>query len=543
MSYNDLVIFCFTEPTISRNIFKYISSYEDIINLSSSCKFFKNLLNLTPKNMVSYNENCFYEISLDRHPETNRLYVTCYNPFSRTKRSSYLFEDEITYLSTLSNNYFTFQSEITTEVDIEFGNISTYFANEIIDKLGEFINELSKLFKNAKILNLSLSLSLTDTGYDYLGRLLLQLKSDTIETIKFSVQDLFQIIPQNSILGNLTLFDGLPRFKEIYVSGFLSIQYQYRFNVTDSILTHFIRCLGNRKRCILNFSELNYSYIHQEAIAEYMELATSYDFYIQYKDEFDFPSTTYIPLPDREPFSRSNIFNNITSISIKIRTSQLFYPIVKGIKRLVKLKEIHVTMLNINISNISNVSWKDIKSLQLFNLDFCLSEEVHPIIAKNADYSDQLEVIRYFASVLPSSVTKLRLHNIYCITNDVSKYVSELLPNIQFLWIQCGIFENNKCLENFKNIKYLIFLNVQDVIIPKSVELFIMEQKWVIANPEDVRQIFKQYSETFSYLILQKPSLSRIYFNNLYKSKEFFKIIHYYHTNNPPSRFSKIPRF
>uniref|UniRef100_A0A0K0DV15 F-box domain-containing protein n=2 Tax=Strongyloides stercoralis TaxID=6248 RepID=A0A0K0DV15_STRER len=539
MNKHDLMIFCFTEPGISKNIFNYISSYEDTINLSSSCKFFKTLLNLTPKNMVSHNENCFYEISLDRNIKTNENFAICYNPFSRTKRSSYLFDDEITYLSTLPNNYFTFQTEITTEIDLNFDNISIDSANIIIDNLGSFINRLSLLFKNAKILNLSLSYP----TYNYLGRLLLKIKSDKIETIKFSVQDLFQKIPQDSLLGNKKLFDGLPNFKEIYVSGFLSSAYHYGFNAHNSVLTHFIKCLSNRSNCLFNISELNYSSIHQEVIAEYMELVSNNGFSIKYKDEFDFPSTIYVPLREREFFAKSNILDSLSSISIKIRTHQLFFPIVKSIEKLTKLKEIHVTMLNININNVSNVSWEGITNLQLFNLDFCLTEEVHPIIAKNADYSYQLNVIKFFASILPCNVKKLRLHNIYCMTDDVSNFINKSLPNIQFLWIQCGIFQKETCLDNFKNIKYLILLNVHDIKIPKSVEIFIMEQKWVIRTLDDVEKIFKKYSESFPYCILQKPSLCRVYFKNLHESKQLFDIVKYYHTNNPPSLFTKIPRF
>ncbi|CEF69450.1 Hypothetical protein SRAE_2000409900 [Strongyloides ratti] len=538
---NDLMIFSFTEPVILKKIFSYISSYEDIINLSSSSKFFKTLLSLTPKNMLSYNENCFYEILLSRNSKTNENFVICHNPFSRNKRSSYLFNDEITYLSTLPNNYFIFQNEITTEIDLNFDNMSIESANEIIDDLGKFINELSKLFKNAKILNLSLSLS--HYRYNYLGRLLSQLKSNTIEIIKFNIQDLFKTVLQDNLLTNTTIFDGIPNFKEIFISGFLGTVHNYTFNTHDSVLTHFIRCLSNRNNCILNIIELNYSSSHQKSISEYLELATNNNFLIKYRDEYDFPSTIFVPLREKESFRRCNILDNLLSISIKIRTTQLFLPLIKSIKQLIKLKEIHVSMLNINIDNILDVTWKNITNLQLFNLDFCLSEEVHPIIAKDADYHSQLNIVKYFISILPSNVMKLRLHNIYCMTDDVSNFINETLPNIQFLWIQCGIFQNKTCFENFKNIKHLILLNVHDLIIPKSVEFFIMEQKWTIRNPYDDEQIFKKYSESFPYYILQKPSLSRIYFKNLFDSKQLFDIIEYYYNNNSPSLFTKIPRF
>uniref|UniRef100_A0A0N4Z604 F-box domain-containing protein n=1 Tax=Parastrongyloides trichosuri TaxID=131310 RepID=A0A0N4Z604_PARTI len=542
MDDHDAMIFCFTEESISKNIFKYINSYKDFCNLASSCKFFKNLLTLSKKTLTTNNEHCYYEVSLARNMETDYEFPIIFNPFSKDRKIVYTFEEELEYLGTISNGRFNFQTEVGTEVDIEFDEVRPDVSNRVIDGLSNFINELFKYYENAKILNLATSL--TSTRNDTLGRLLHNLETNKIETIKFSVQDLFQMVSSEHSIGRLTIFDGLPNLKEIYVSGFLSTAYFYRFNAGDSVLSHFIRCLSNRENCILNFSELNYASVHQESIAEYMDIVSSYGFQIKYKDEFDFPNTTYVPLIQRDAFTRNmNMFNSITSICLKIRITKFFIPIIKGVKYLRKLKEIHVTMLDVKLDDMEEVSWHHLKDLEMFDIDFCLSEEVHPIIANSVDDQNQSQIIMYFVSILPTTLTKFRMHNIYCLRSDVALFINEHLPNIEFMWAQCGLFNDRMCFENFINLKYLIILNLQDIFIPKNVELFIIELKWTVLEDNEMENLFREINERFQYLIYQKQTHSRIYFKDIFKSKEYMKIIDYFHINNPPSRYSKIPRF
>uniref|UniRef100_A0A0N5BS55 F-box domain-containing protein n=1 Tax=Strongyloides papillosus TaxID=174720 RepID=A0A0N5BS55_STREA len=519
---------------IRKIILSKISSFTDISNLAKTCKFiyFRFQKEAIIKNMITFND--FPQLTIEKKDKNLE-----YSPSIALQNIEFLHNTKLRERLNIVEKFF---GEVILNENCIFFTLNQRIQKFkdsdsalIAEKLKEEISFLNdSIRKNAKFLHLRIAN--TKCSHHLMLQLLSFMNHQNIKRITIPLSC---FIYENTSSYKLreNIFEGFPKLCELKIlvnfetsNSLLTIS---KLTKHINIIEHVLKDLGKRKGATLIFEVPDCGYCKMESYVQMIfEIASIYKIKIKTNVKCMIPPYDKRNQIIRPPESCAlfPIRENVTSVKENICNFKVFYNTFKILQTFKNLESLELSLLVFDIENEINdgdellcdiLSLKNCKMLKELKLYFANSPTRLDIYEKEIFLNN----LKFICSLMPNTVKCLELINIFDLTQEITKVMSEIMPNIEIIISDTVIFKDPNCLDNFKNIKGFISFDIPNINIPSIVELLAIKHNnnVLIDNSYPMNhELVKTYSKKFSKTLHDKDG-NFIFFNdiinwNMYKS-------------------------
>ncbi|CEF62381.1 Hypothetical protein SRAE_1000065400 [Strongyloides ratti] len=522
---------------------KNIRNISDLSNLSKTCRYFiRYFENKSIKKFVDYDYDCKIEINIDsfKTVEENYLYSEPEHPIINSppiisKKDKYNDIDTLVYGKQLSL--------VVALPGLKF-DVTKHDYKQIINNT--FLDEIICEIKNAEV-NISSPVILNlNHSHGFVNHIISpyivsRYGNPSIEIIKMNLFCFLQELDQEEIFKEVDIFRGYKNFHELRIYENAALPQKNRTFDEDSLFMHVLRCLSKRKNAILRIEVPQNGNIKLCFLTQTFKSAIELNIEIKFLISIGCKKRGFVNWREKIKILENDISKYITHIKcyIENQTDLLqFMKLLPDLENLSSLKiifdefDVRDILKNDSIIECNVISLRRLIKLKKFSIKMehkCLEipEYTYREICNFHNY-----IIRYFISILPSTIIFLELENVLYLTPQICVLMEKFLPNIEFLFAKHVDFTNKKCLVTFKNLKYLQLYNCPLIELPRNIEFLIHKYSLSCKAPyyfgedydvmEESKRQKKKYILSFNKEILDITRNFSYYFNKLHKW-EFYK--------------------
>uniref|UniRef100_A0A0K0FJB8 F-box domain-containing protein n=1 Tax=Strongyloides venezuelensis TaxID=75913 RepID=A0A0K0FJB8_STRVS len=511
---------------IRKTILSKIPSFTDISNLAKTCKlvYYHIQKEAIIKNMITFsdfpqltigkkNKNLEYSSSIEL-PNIEFIHNTKLR--ERLNIVENFFGEAI-----LNENciFFTLNQRIQKFKDSDSVLITEKLKGEM-----SFLND--SIRKNAKFLHLRIAN--TKCSHHLMLQLLSFMNHQNIKRITIPLSC---FIYDNTSCYKLreNIFEGFPKLCELRMlvnfetsNNLLTIS---KLTKHINIMEHVLKDLGKRKDATLIFEIPDCGYCKMESYVQMIfEIATIYKIKIKTNVKCMIP-----PYDKRNQIFRRPencalfpIRETVTSVKENICNFKVFFNTFKILQTFTNLESLELSLLVFNIQNEINnegeklcdiLSLKNCKMLNDLKLYFANS----PTRLDNYGKETFLNNLKFICSLMPNTIKSLELINIFDLTWEITKVMSETMSNIEIIISDSVIYKDKNCLNNFKSMKGFISFDIPNFNIPSTVELLGIKHNNNSRNDRNAplgHELIKTYSKKFSKTLHDKDG-NFVFFNDI----------------------------
>uniref|UniRef100_A0A0K0FQH8 F-box domain-containing protein n=1 Tax=Strongyloides venezuelensis TaxID=75913 RepID=A0A0K0FQH8_STRVS len=543
----------FSQPHLSSMIFDNLQETTNMDALALSCKFFYKLINNIGKNKNVFDEDCFYCIHAFNVNGKESFLVSNYNRYLPLRFCR--FDEEIKYLNQLSDDFLKYDNEVVIIINNQLDHISSDSVEELVNEISIFIEQIFNLFTNAN--TLTFALSIPGIRSFVIGRIIKQLTNTNIEKIKLIAEDIFQKFEDRKILLFDDIFCNLPNLRELKLCGYIFNGSKKNWRDNKFLIKKIYNSLSKKKNSFINFENLECT-IENVFYLRLISLTQKYN--IQYctgklfNSPFKKILASIIP-PKMAQFSKVHLINgvklyiyNLSNLYNCIITLSEYWNI-KSIELIISYNLIRKLLL-VPVKKINKLLGKNafsqktlthLKKLTTFCIAFEDKEKKNLLFAHGNNYKFlKIAIFKKILSLLPQSITKLRIYNFDEIDSHFTEFLNFQLPNIKLLMIAFTKINDDKCLQNLKNINFLFIEGYQIISLPSTIKFFLMSMTipankfykklnlFSKLNQDDVEKLYQIYTHQFLSSTFATNNRYAYFFKNNSDWNQYIKCIQYF---------------
>uniref|UniRef100_A0A0N5BMK0 F-box domain-containing protein n=1 Tax=Strongyloides papillosus TaxID=174720 RepID=A0A0N5BMK0_STREA len=524
---NNFVVFIDFNGLIRSKIIKTIHSFNDIGNLSKTCRLMKYYID---KEKIDRKMLCYEDFQSvgsklkENPPESMNESDLKYIEFETTNDSN----EKLSRVRQFPGDTILYKNRVVLYLNDPLEGFRENELEIFFKKLLEEVNLGDKLREDAEILELLTSFP--DNEYLVL-ELLRYIKHDKIKVIQISLDAFVSSRDQYRRL-NSDIFSGLPEFNELAIYDPSTDEDYNEIMESRETVEQVMKFLSKRKDATLDLLGLFWDYELDDFITMLIEMAKKYKIKVKYRFDSCFPCHD-----SRNPFFSLENFNSPLfecgwDISIIISSGEQFCNFIGNLKHFKNLEKLQIRfglfdikefLTRIGKLNCPNLSLKKCKKLKSIAIE---SEATYMNYMEDDQYITMaLENLMYLSSIMPPTIERLELSNFWRMAKETTTILSENMPNINFIVNESSLFNDPDCLTAFSNLQVYISHENNTVKIPETVKLFVLAHRSIDDNDRPMTQeLIKNYFQKFSKC-LHNGKDEYIFFNNVRCWNTYKKIV------------------
>uniref|UniRef100_A0A0N5BTI2 F-box domain-containing protein n=1 Tax=Strongyloides papillosus TaxID=174720 RepID=A0A0N5BTI2_STREA len=490
---------------IRKQIIKHIPSFSDMNNLVDVCKFMKCDLEKEKieRKMFSYPDYqgvlITYDEGYDAVPVVPELSILDILGGADSKD--------------LRNRSRTFFGETLLR-----GNRVTYFIDLLIEEWREE-DHVSLVKELAEALNLNCTTrnDVKNLKFKFrfpvnVGCIVLDalnyMKHDNITRISLPV-DCFTCPPNKYSMINGNIFNGFPNLTELFLTCSSSNKNYYDLIHHKDTFKRFVQQFSTVKNPTIFFSSLRHDdAMYANELYEIISIIRMYDVKVKlrinnkcsrFKGEcencidtmgFFSPVKQYIATAFDTVYNHKELLHTVGILETFENLSELHLE--------VGLDNIDNNFITSGSQQFRGFGLRKLNNLKSVKLD-CDEEtfDCYDSDILNLFY----QLFEFTCSMMPRSVEVLQLENVPDMNDVTAKMITEYMPNIKLLKINCLTYRESDSLDNFTKLECLISCDYCPIRIPKTLKLLAYAQYEWSVKPDDIistDNLIKSYYEKFT---------------------------------------------
>uniref|UniRef100_A0A0K0FFV3 RNI-like protein n=1 Tax=Strongyloides venezuelensis TaxID=75913 RepID=A0A0K0FFV3_STRVS len=402
--------------------------------------------------------------------------------------------------------------------------------------LNEIIFEIKKAEKNVDAVIINFNHSHGFINHIIAPYIISRYGSSNIKVIKLNLFCFLQKLDQEEVLKKVDIFRGYEKFNKLVIYENFALPQKTEAFDEGSLFMHTLKCLSRRKNATLKIEVPQDGNIKLSFLRKTFKAADELNIRVKFSISIGCEKRGYKDWHEKIKILESDIAEYITHIECFIQDQNEFLHIIELLPTLENLTKLKIIFYEFNIQELlayeSQIEFNDVSLKNLLKFtNFSIKIKHQSFDKIDFSYREICNIhnqfVRYFAKILPPTITFIELENVLYLTPQLCILMNESTPNIQYFFANHVDFANQKCLTTFSNVKYLKLLNCPSVEIPNNVELLIHKYSssckapLYVGEDGDVEEEYKRqdrkYSLSFTKTVHDITRDYKFYFNKLSK--------------------------